>query len=116
MKTMTGNLKSEKYEDIDNWLHLLRLIGKKVKKIQIFFTISIFKSVPQLVKNQVEFCDKHQINITTKIINNKYTKHLGFFTGPVLQFAGISNYQQLTEEDTDIEKGLIELKKEIIYK
>jgi len=49
------------------------------------------------------------------LTDNKYTKWLGFFIGPVLQFASTAIYKQETEDDADIEEGLIKLRKDFIY-
>ena len=50
-----------------------------------------------------------------KLTNNEYTKWLGFFIEPVLQFASIVIYKKETEDDVDIEEGLIKLRKDFIY-
>jgi len=49
------------------------------------------------------------------LTNNEYTKWLDFFIGPVLQFTSTAIYKQETEDDGDIEEGLIELRKDFIY-
>ena len=56
-------------------------------KVQIFFTVQTKLSVPLLVKQQLAYIKKYNIDINTKEIDFEYTRQIGIIISVNLQFA-----------------------------
>ena len=89
-----GNKMREGFNDeIDNWLYLVRVIGKEVRKVYIFFKVQTQSKVIELVHKQKEFCKNHMMNVATKMTEPEHTKRIGFLTGVHLKVALVNWYQ-----------------------
>ena len=62
-------------------MHNPRVIGKIIRKIQVFFKVQIVIKVPKLVKVQIDYCTKFNISTTNKRIGTEYAKRLSYLTG-----------------------------------
>ena len=63
---MDGNARREDYEDIEEWMHAPRVIGKYTKRTQMFFTVQTEFNVKELAEKQKEHCKKYNLGLSTK--------------------------------------------------
>ena len=82
----------------------------------MFFTIQTKHTILQLVKQQITFIQKYKIGLNTKDSDLEHTKRIRIILGVHLKFASISWYKNHLEKKYNIEKGLIKLRKEKVYK
>jgi len=114
-----GDTKREDFEneeEIEDWIFLLRVLGKTSMKAQMFFMVQTNNSVPALVKNQLIFIKKYKIEITTKETTFKHTKCISILIGVNIQYSSIAWYKRDLKHLCKIELGLIEVKYDIIPK
>ena len=63
---MDGNTRREDYENVEEWMHAPRVIGKCAKRTQTFFTVQTEFNVKELAEKQKECCKKYNSGLSTK--------------------------------------------------
>jgi len=103
-------------QDLDKWLLPPRVIKtKKQTKVELMLAVYTTYTAYQLYKHQSKIFETENMKISTKRTIMQYTKRIGFLTGPYVQLASVQEYEQQLYDVLNIEKGAIEIKKELIY-
>ena len=111
-----GNAIQEDFTNtIDNQICLLRVIGKAVKRVQMYFKVQIYQIVKELVEKELIYCKENNLSVITKTTRLEHTRKVGFIIGVHLKIASVPWYKNQIEKQLDILDGLIEIKKEIVY-
>ena len=71
---MDGNTRREDYEDVEEWMHAPRVIGKFTKRTQTFFAVQTELNVKELAEKQKEHCEKCNLGLSTKNTDLVHTK------------------------------------------
>ena len=71
--------------------------------------------VLELVKVQLDYCQKNKLIVTNKVIGPEYVKKIRFLSGVNMKILLTIWYQEYLEAITDIEEEIIKVRKEIIY-
>ena len=69
-----------------------------------------------MVKSEMEYCKQKHISVITKKTNMKHIKHISFLNEPCIKYANNDLYTQEIHHNTNIEQGVIEIRKETVYK
>ena len=94
------------------WLSDPKVIGNRVIRVDIFFTIRTKTTVRDLVQSQIEFLKSENVRVEIKQTNNKHTTRIGYLIGPVVDWANINWYKENCKAKAQIVDGALELKKE----
>ena len=82
----------DKFDKVEERLCNLRVVGNKVKKVELFHAIQSKHTVAELVKSEIESCKKKQIStMIKKNTNMKYIKCIRFLNGPCTKYSNILN-------------------------
>ena len=57
------------------------MLGKKDKKVQIFFKVESVLGTLYLIKKQLEHCKTKKVSLTTKVKDSEHIKWVSFFRG-----------------------------------
>ena len=114
-ETSNNELIIENFNNITNWINDPRVIGKKYKKVEIFFEVQIRLSVLNLVRAQLEYCDQYRIGVYSKFTDLEHIKQIGFTIGINIKLASITWYRKKIERILNITKRIIKIRKEIVY-
>ena len=107
-----GNTRREDYEDVEEWIHDHRVVGKFTKRTQTFFAEQMALSVKDLAENQKEHCKKHDLESSTKITDLVHATKIGCIAGANVKLAADTWYQNQIEKGLEIEEGKIEIRRE----
>ena len=88
-----GIVKLDNYDKVKKWLWNPRVIGNKVKKVDLFYVIQSKYAVVELVKSEIEYCKEKQISIIIKNKNIKHVKYIGFLNSLCIKYSNIEFYQ-----------------------
>ena len=94
----------------------LRVVGNRIKRLELFFKVSTKSSVRILVENQIELLKKNHMRIAFKNMKNKYVARIGFFTRLVIQYANTNYYKEAIVKSIGLNQLDFEIKKEMVYK
>ena len=89
------NITREDFDNINKQLYKPRVIGIKVKKMQIFFTVQIQKTVFELVQKEIKFLEENKMSIIKKVTRIEYIRRVGFITGTHLKIVLADWYCEL---------------------
>ena len=114
--TLRGDELEDNIDDVQNWMAHPRIINKKNKNIvECIFQVQAKATAYQLYQNQKELCQKLSMTITSKSTKMEYVQRIGFLTGPNVHLAVPNNYVREINEEAQIDKGSIEIKKKTAH-
>ena len=58
-----------------------RVIGKAVKRVQVYFKVQMNNTVKKLVEKELQYCKDNNMSITTKTTGPEHTQKVRFITG-----------------------------------
>ena len=116
IQTLQGSCKDDKFEEVDDWLHPVRvIIRKKSTIIHIMIAVYTELSTYQLYDKAKEICEKFNISASSKQTIMEYTKRIGMISGPYVKLASTIKYNETLNNHIDIESKLLETRKQIVY-
>ena len=92
-----GNAIREEFDNLNKWVYQPRIIGTKVKKVQMFFTVQTQKTIFELVQKEIKFLEENKLSITKKVTGMEHTRKIRFITETYLKIASADWYHKLFE-------------------
>ena len=97
------------------WLSEPKVTGTKVIKVEIFFIIKTNTSIRELIQSQINFIQREQMRVEIKRTAEEHTQRVGMIVGPIVDRANLGWYEEEIVKKTAINKGEMELKKDMVY-
>ena len=97
--------------DYSQWMSKPKVIGTRVIKVEIFFTIKSTLNIRELAQDQLEYLKREGIRVDMKRTVDEHTTKVGFIVGPLVDRANMEWYQETLVAAGHLEQGHMELKK-----
>ena len=101
--------------DYSQWMSEPKVIGTRVIKVEVFFTIKSTLNIREFTQDQLEYLKREGIRVDMKRTVNEHTTKVGFIVGPLVDRANVEWCQETLVAAGHLEQGHMELKKEVVY-
>ena len=113
---LDNKLLEGRFDHHDYWIIAPRIIQKKqYVLVETILKVKTEASAFNLYRNQKEYCDNKKIKVSTKNMILEYTNKIRYLSDTYVKLVSPKNYIDDLKEKLQINKELIDIKKEFIY-
>ena len=91
--------------DYSRWMSKSKVLGTRVIKVEIFFTIKSGLTIRELIQDQLEFLQQEQIRVDFKRTIGEHTTKVGYIVGPVVDRVNMGWYEEALKRAGRINEG-----------
>ena len=88
-------------------------LQEKHALVEMIVSLKTVNSTIQLHSNQRKTCNDKKMKLMAKRTDMEHVKRIGFIVGPCLKIATPKTYEEKIYKESQLEKGMIEIKKKI---
>ena len=105
------SMKMEEWSIVPKVIRRNRCVG-----VEIMLKVKTGLSTIKLNEGQNAMCDEKKLKIKYKLTKMEHTNKTGFIVGPNLLLSNTNTHDNETDKTMKLEEGVIEIKKECVYK
>ena len=91
--------------DYSRWMSEPKVLGTRVIKVEIFFTIKSGLTIRELIQDQLEFLQQEQIRVDFKRTIGEYTTKVGYIVGLVVDRVNMGWYEEALKRAGRMNEG-----------
>ena len=109
-----GNVKIDNWKGVEDWTMIPNVVCEKnCMLVEMIVSLKTVNSTIQLYSNQRKMCNDKKMKLMAKRTDMEHVKRIGFIVGPCLKIATPKTYEGKIYKESQLEKGMIEIKKKI---